>query len=456
LPRIIAAQRRGNGRQGVPGKLKPFLKSRAGSGFANYLLGCAVVSVVLGIGFYHLNFKTFEQNKGEEKLTAVQLVEAFVSEYSDERVRLPNDAEVPATFRAHAIERFNRKTDATNSVAIRWVGMPGRQIATPPTDAALAATLEALAAAGSAKPVTSFVESDGGPLLRTVFPSIAAHQSCVDCHNRIQAGLTSWKVGDMMGAFSLEVAAGPFLRRNLVTAIGVAGGVFLFLGGIGLYVSILHWHQIEQQKVAEASLRRSEERFRDFAETASDWFWEQDAQLRFSYLSNAVQQTGLPAHVHIGKTRRDVVKLGVTEERWAEHQADLDARRPFRNFALQRIDDEGRIHHIRISGTPVFAADGTFQGYRGSAREVTAEVLVEQELEKRVEERTAELREAQAELIQKERLATLGQITATVSHELRNPLGVIRNTMFTIAEAVRAAGLKLDRPIQREMLRSTR
>jgi PAS domain S-box-containing protein len=204
-----------------------------------------------------------------------------------------------------------------------------------------------------------------------------------------------------------------------------------------------------QQKAAEASVKRSEERFRDFAETASDWFWEQDENLRFSYLSNAVQRSGLAAHSHIGKTRREVIHRGVRDEQWAAHEADLAARRPFQNFTFQRIDDDGRVHHIRIAGKPFFTADGTFQGYRGSARDVTAEVTAEQTLERRVEERTAELCEAQAELIQKERLATLGQITATVSHELRNPLGVIRNTMFTITEAVRAAGLKLDRPLQR-------
>ncbi len=53
-------------------------------------------------------------------------------------------------------------------------------------------------------------------------------------------------------------------------------------------------------------------------------------------------------------------------------------------------------------------------------------------LEKLVEKRTADLHQAQHELIQKERLATLGQLTGTVSHELRNPLGVIRSALYVI------------------------
>ncbi len=51
-------------------------------------------------------------------------------------------------------------------------------------------------------------------------------------------------------------------------------------------------------------------------------------------------------------------------------------------------------------------------------------------LEKRVEERTVELRATQTEFLRQERMATLGQLTATVSHELRNPLGVIRTSNF--------------------------
>jgi signal transduction histidine kinase len=56
---------------------------------------------------------------------------------------------------------------------------------------------------------------------------------------------------------------------------------------------------------------------------------------------------------------------------------------------------------------------------------------------------------AEAELLKSERLSVLGQLTATVAHELRNPLSAIRNTLFTVKELVSTAGLKLDRPIAR-------
>jgi len=57
------------------------------------------------------------------------------------------------------------------------------------------------------------------------------------------------------------------------------------------------------------------------------------------------------------------------------------------------------------------------------------------ELESKVQERTQELREAQDSLIKKERLATLGQLTATVSHELRNPLASLMASLHVIKSA---------------------
>ena len=119
-------------------------------------------------------------------------------------------------------------------------------------------------------------------------------------------------------------------------------------------------------------LKQAEERFKDFAEASSDWFWEQDAELRFTYLTPGIyDKAGLTPKSFIGKTRRETRPLGVSDAQWSHHLAQLDARQPFRDFRLQRIDPQGRPRHLAISGKPVFDAAGRFAGYRGSGRDIT-------------------------------------------------------------------------------------
>jgi signal transduction histidine kinase len=71
-----------------------------------------------------------------------------------------------------------------------------------------------------------------------------------------------------------------------------------------------------------------------------------------------------------------------------------------------------------------------------------------QSLELRVNERTKELEAAQQELVRRERLSTLGQLTATVAHEMRNPLSAIRNSLFVLCETLRD-NPTLSRPLAR-------
>ena len=71
------------------------------------------------------------------------------------------------------------------------------------------------------------------------------------------------------------------------------------------------------------------------------------------------------------------------------------------------------------------------------------------DLERRVEARTAELHAAQAGLLRQERLAVLGQLTATVSHELRNPLGVIRTSAFVAREHQKDSEPRVVRALER-------
>ena len=143
--------------------------------------------------------------------------------------------------------------------------------------------------------------------------------------------------------------------------------------------------------------REGEKRLHDFANASSDWFWEMDENLRFSYFSRRFTEiTGVPQEKLLGKTREETGIPNVDEESWRKHLADLAAHRPFRNFIHPRTKDDGETVWLGINGRPVFGEDGAFQGYRGTGSDVTEWYLAEQGL--RVAKEEAE--QARTQLIE--------------------------------------------------------
>ncbi|MDP6690078.1 MAG: diguanylate cyclase [Alphaproteobacteria bacterium] len=113
----------------------------------------------------------------------------------------------------------------------------------------------------------------------------------------------------------------------------------------------------------------------DFAVAMGGWFWETDAELRFTYFSPSVEDiTGVPAEWHYGKTREDFsIPESVAPEVWEAHLECLRRREPFTDFVFQRRATDG-VKWMRTSGLPVFDEAGEFQGYRGAASDITAEM----------------------------------------------------------------------------------
>jgi PAS domain S-box-containing protein len=132
----------------------------------------------------------------------------------------------------------------------------------------------------------------------------------------------------------------------------------------------------EQQARAEAAaqrLRDSEQRFRDLTDSSSDFYWEQDASHRYSFLSASSQRMlGIEPAALIGQTWRATLPLGMSDEAMRAHDADLQAHRPFRDLRFHRVDAEGRLHYLSINGVPVLdPATGAFLGYRGTGRDIS-------------------------------------------------------------------------------------
>lgn len=127
-----------------------------------------------------------------------------------------------------------------------------------------------------------------------------------------------------------------------------------------------------QRARAEDRLRTSEERFKDFAETAADWFFETDAALRYSFVSERFQQiSGWRSDEIIGLTQRDLLRDSIEDpEKLERHYLELEERRPFQVDLLSAGKD-GDLHVFHYAGKPIFDSRGQFLGYRGAGRDVT-------------------------------------------------------------------------------------
>ena len=135
---------------------------------------------------------------------------------------------------------------------------------------------------------------------------------------------------------------------------------------------------------AERVLRASAARFRSLTQLSSDWYWEQDAEFRLTFMSSYIdEKTGLDASSYLGRKRWDRPALNLTEADWARHRAQLERHEPFRDFEVQRTAGDGHSVWLSLSGEPVFDDRGRFKGYHGVGRDVTAQKRAEQMLRDR-------------------------------------------------------------------------
>jgi len=122
-----------------------------------------------------------------------------------------------------------------------------------------------------------------------------------------------------------------------------------------------------------SKVKATENRLRDIVEVSSDWFWEMDEDLRYTYFSErASEYSSIDPNSLIGKKRSDFILE--MDDNWRAHLDDLDNRRPFRDFRFTKGDLEGRVRHTSVSGVPIYDEDGNFKGYRGAGTDITEHV----------------------------------------------------------------------------------
>jgi signal transduction histidine kinase len=124
--------------------------------------------------------------------------------------------------------------------------------------------------------------------------------------------------------------------------------------------------------VARQGARTEEQRLRDYAEAAADWFWEMDQRLNFTRMSSSTQiPDAWQARAFVGRRLDEVRGLGVEGDDWQPLAALLEARLPFRDVRIVCRESDGAQLYLSLSGLPLFDEAGAFVGYRGIGRDLT-------------------------------------------------------------------------------------
>ncbi|HEX6265776.1 MAG TPA: EAL domain-containing protein [Burkholderiales bacterium] len=114
----------------------------------------------------------------------------------------------------------------------------------------------------------------------------------------------------------------------------------------------------------------AEARFRGLTGLSSDMYWAQDKDYRFTELSGT-GPLGAGRERILGRRRWEQDYFNMSAADWAAHKATLDARRPFHDLELGRINEAGDKVWVSVSGEPVFDQAGAFAGYRGVGKDIT-------------------------------------------------------------------------------------
>jgi PAS domain S-box-containing protein len=145
--------------------------------------------------------------------------------------------------------------------------------------------------------------------------------------------------------------------------------------------------ELAEQRSAAEALREDVDSLRSLASISSDWYWEQDADYRFTDFTaeRGTRGTGGTSssadpdlNSAIGKRRWELAGAYPLSMSWDHHRAVLEARQAFRDFEYIRVLDDGVAHYFSASGVPVFNKQREFTGYRGITRDTTVARRIEE------------------------------------------------------------------------------
>ena len=239
-------------------------------------------------------------------------------------------------------------------------------------------------------------------------------------------GFTAWREAEFWaasasgrGGFERHWQSGLILTGGLAISAILAVGLYTLSRRRRLGEAMIRRGALKTER-ALLRLKLSDQRFRDYVTTASDWYWETDAHYRFTVVAESAAHCGIDRARLLGLARLTEAE----DPAWADRRLEVLSKHvPFQGLRYE-YQQGNAVLNLSLNGLPIFHADGRFRGFRGSASDITAGLK-------------AEAAQAEALWAAEQDNRVKSDFLANMSHEIRTPM----NGVLGMVQILRHSGL---------------